>query len=100
MARTTSFHLDDDLDSFVQEQVDSGAYSSASEVVLAALQHMAEQYAKEKALYAALDEGDRSGTAPPRPWDRVRARTRESASERRKRRGGEGRLQPGDRARP
>lgn len=84
MARTTSFHLGDDLDSFVQEQVESGAYSSASEVVRAALRHMAEQHAKEKALYAALDEGERSGTAPPGTWDRVRARARERIQEKQK----------------
>jgi antitoxin ParD1/3/4 len=74
MPRTTSFTLGEDLEEFVQEQVNSGAYASASEVVRVALERMAEQERKEAALYAALDAGVKSGRAEPGAFARVRKR--------------------------
>lgn len=74
MPRTTSFSLDERLDAFVREQVDSGAYASASEVIRKALTYMAEQHDKEKALLAALDHGVASGRAAVGTVKRVRER--------------------------
>jgi putative addiction module CopG family antidote len=54
MPRTTSFTLGDELDRFVQEQVDSGAHDNASAVVRAALSSYAEQQRKRSALDEAL----------------------------------------------
>ena len=78
-SRTTSFSLGAELDAFVREQVDSGAYSSASEVVRKALGQMAEEQRKETALLEALDYGIASGRARPGTWQRVRAEVRKRA---------------------
>jgi putative addiction module CopG family antidote len=52
MPRITSFSLD----AFVQEQIAAGTYNSASEVVRAALRHMADEARKEARVLAMLDE--------------------------------------------
>jgi antitoxin ParD1/3/4 len=76
MARTTSFTLGSDLEDFVREKVDSGAYASASEVLREALRRMAEEDRKERELLAALDAGIASRRARPGVWERVHARIR------------------------
>ena len=75
MGRTTSFVLGQDLEQFVHEQVDSGAYASASEVIRDALSRLAAERRKEDAVLRALDEGIASGRAKPGVFDRVRRRT-------------------------
>ena len=74
MPRTTSYTLGPELDAFVREQVESGAYGSASEVVRDALERLAEEQRKERALLAALDRGVASGRARPGVFARVRKR--------------------------
>jgi antitoxin ParD1/3/4 len=74
MARTTSFTLGEELERFVQEQVESGAYSSASEVVREALTRFSEEQLKLSELNAALDRGVASGRAKPGVFARVRKR--------------------------
>lgn len=76
MARTTSFTLGEDLEEFVREKVDSGAFSSASEVLREALRRMLEEDRKERELLAALDAGLESRRAKPGVWDRVDAKVR------------------------
>ena len=76
MARTTSFTLGKDLDEFVREKVDSGAYATASEVLREALRRMAEEDRKERELLAALDAGLTSRRAKPGVWERVDAKVR------------------------
>ena len=76
MARTTSFSLGSDLEDFVRDQVDSGAYSSASEVLREALRRMADEERKEQELLAALDAGTASRRAKPGVWERVHAKVR------------------------
>lgn len=76
MARTTSFTLGKDLEEFVREKVDSGAYSSASEVLRDALRRMAEEERKERDLLAALDTGLASPRAKPGVWERVNEKVR------------------------
>lgn len=61
MARNTSFSLGDVFDSFLTEQVESGEYGSATEVVREALRDMMEQKKKQAWLDAALDKGLESG---------------------------------------
>jgi antitoxin ParD1/3/4 len=78
-SRTTSFSLGTELDEFVREQVESGAYTSASEVVRKALQQMAQEQRKEQALLKALDHGVTSGRARPGTWKRVQAEVRKRA---------------------
>jgi antitoxin ParD1/3/4 len=55
MARTTSFTLGEELECFVQQLVESGAYSSASEVVRTALTRLSEEQRKVAELHTALD---------------------------------------------
>ena len=74
MARTTSFTLGEELDGFVRQQVDSGAYASASEVVRDALTRFAEEQRKEASVLAALDHGMTSGRARPGAFARTRRR--------------------------
>jgi antitoxin ParD1/3/4 len=82
MARTTSFTLGKDLEDFVREKVDSGAYASASEVLREALQRMADEERKERELLAALDAGLASRRAKPGVWDRVNTKVRRAPAKR------------------
>jgi antitoxin ParD1/3/4 len=82
MARTTSFALGEDLDSFVRDKVDRGDYASASEVMREALKRMAEQERKERDLMAALDAGMASRRAKPGVWERVEAKVRRARAKR------------------
>lgn len=65
MARNTSISLGEHFAGFVDTQVDSGRYGSASEVVRAGLRLLEEREAKIKALEAALAEGEASGFSEP-----------------------------------
>lgn len=76
MARTTSFTLGKELEAFVREQVDTGAFSSASEVMREALRRMADEDRKERDLQLALDAGLGSRRAKPGVWQRVEAKVR------------------------
>lgn len=82
MARTTSFSLGKDLEEFVRDKVDSGAYSSASEVLRDALRRMAEAERKERDVLAALDAGLASRRAKPGVWERANARVRRALAKR------------------
>ena len=78
MTRNTSVSLGDHFADFIGEQVRSGRYGSASDVVRAGLRLLEEHEARVKALQAALIAGEESG--PPAPFDgeaflkRMRAR--------------------------
>lgn len=82
MARTTSFTLGRDLEEFVREKVDSGAFPSASEVLREALRRMAEEERKERDLLAALDAGLASRRAKPGVWERVNGKVRRAQAKR------------------
>ncbi|EUB95432.1 putative addiction module antidote protein, CopG/Arc/MetJ family [Rhizobium sp. CF080] len=67
MARNTSISLGDHFASFIDTQVESGRYGSASDVVRAGLRLLEEHEARVKALQDALIAGEESG--PPQPFD-------------------------------
>jgi len=61
MAKNTSILLGDYFNSFIQEQISSGRFSSASEVVRSALRLFEQEEATKKELIEALRKGEESG---------------------------------------
>ena len=61
MGKNTSISLGDHFESFIQEGISTGRYSSASEVVRTALRLLEAEENKIKVLRAAIEEGERSG---------------------------------------
>ncbi len=61
MAKNTSILLGDYFDNFINHQVQSGRFSSASEVVRAALRLFEQEENQKKALIKELKKGERSG---------------------------------------
>lgn len=61
MAKNTSILLGDYFENFISEQVASGRYASASEVVRAGLRILDEDEKQKIRLAEALEEGERSG---------------------------------------
>ncbi|REG90963.1 type II toxin-antitoxin system ParD family antitoxin [Algoriphagus antarcticus] len=61
MAKNTSILLGDYFDTFITEQVNSGRFSSASEVVRAALRVFEHEETKKSVLISALKKGEESG---------------------------------------
>jgi antitoxin ParD1/3/4 len=75
---TRNIHLTDELDQFIENRLQAGRYSNASEVVRAGLraleQDEAEDLAKVEALRMAVEVGMASGIAPEGAMDRLRQR--------------------------
>ncbi|MDO5759044.1 MAG: type II toxin-antitoxin system ParD family antitoxin [Rhodobacterales bacterium] len=67
MSRNTSVTLGSHFTGFISEQVQTGRYGSASDVVRAGLRLLEEHEAKVRALQDALVAGEQSGA--PRPFD-------------------------------
>ena len=67
MPRNTSVSLGDHFTSFVEAQVQSGRYGSASDVMRAGLRLLEEHETKVRTLQAALVAGEESGA--PAPFD-------------------------------
>ena len=63
MAKNTSITLGDHFEGFIADQVESGRFNSASEVVRAALRQFENSEAKLQRLRKALEEGEQSGIA-------------------------------------
>jgi antitoxin ParD1/3/4 len=61
MAKNTSILLGDYFDSFINEQVKTGKFSSASEVVRAALRMFEYEETKKTELINELKKGEKSG---------------------------------------
>ncbi len=80
MAKHTSISIGDHFARFVNQQVKSGRFGTASEVVRAGLRLLEEEEQKMAALRKALDEGEQSGIANDyslgRVLERARRRTR------------------------
>jgi len=69
MSRNTSISLGEFFSEFVEQQVASGRYTSASEVIRAGLRLLQEREEKLQALRQALQEGLDSGPAEPFDFD-------------------------------
>lgn len=63
MPRNTSIVLSDELREFVEREVASGRYSSASEVLRDGLRLLEDQALKRERLRLAIMEGEESGPA-------------------------------------
>ena len=63
MAKNTSITLGDHFDGFISGQVQSGRFSSASEVIRAALRLLENTETKLETLRKMLNEGELSGIA-------------------------------------
>lgn len=61
MAKNTSILIGDYFEKFINQQVQSGKFSSASEVVRAALRMFEYEETKKKELVKELDKGEESG---------------------------------------
>ena len=61
MAKNTSILLGDYFDKFINQQVQSGKFSSASEVVRAALRMFEQEETKKAELIQELKRGEKSG---------------------------------------
>jgi len=63
MGRNTSISLDEHFTGFIDAEVASGRYSSASEVVRSALRLLEDRETQLRALRTALVDGENSGPA-------------------------------------
>lgn len=61
MAKNTSISLGDYFNGFINQQIKSGKYSSASEVVRAALRMFEHEETKKEELISELKKGEKSG---------------------------------------
>ncbi len=61
MAKTTSISLGDHFTGFIEAQVESGRFGSASEVVRAGLRSLEEHATRHQALQKAIADGLNSG---------------------------------------
>ena len=69
MARNTSISLGDHFAAFIDAQVQTGRYGSASDVVRAGLRLLEEHEARVQALRAALIAGEDSGPSTAFDFD-------------------------------
>ena len=61
MAKSTSILLGDYFENFINRQIKTGKYSSASEVIRAALRMFEYEESKKAELIKALKKGEKSG---------------------------------------
>jgi len=61
MSKTTSISLGDHFENFIKQQLTSGRYGSASEVIRASLRLLEERELKIEGLRKALLDGESSG---------------------------------------
>ncbi|MGX1024118.1 type II toxin-antitoxin system ParD family antitoxin [Flavobacterium sp. CS20] len=61
MGKNTSVSLGNHFESFIQEELKTGKYSSVSEVIRSALRLLEREEIKEKELIKALKIGEESG---------------------------------------
>ena len=76
MGRNTSFSLDEHFNTFIEDEVASGRYRSASDVVRAALRLLEERETRLNALREVLVAGENSGASTPFDFDAFVSRKR------------------------
>ncbi len=64
MSKNTSILLGEYFENFINEQVKSGRFSSASEVIRNALRLFEQEESQNKALVNELKKGEKSGFVP------------------------------------
>ena len=79
MSKNTSIALGEHWQAFIEKQVSSGRYGSASEVIRNALRLLEERNAKIETLRAALVEGEASGSAGRLDLDDIKRKARRNA---------------------
>jgi antitoxin ParD1/3/4 len=78
MSKNTSFSLGEHFTAFIDAEIATGRYASASDVVRASLRLLEEREAQLATLRAALMEGEESGASTPFDFDAFIARKRET----------------------
>lgn len=63
MAKNTSITLGEHFDGFIANQIGTGRYGSASEVIRAGLRKLEDEERKLETLRALIEEGRASGTS-------------------------------------
>jgi antitoxin ParD1/3/4 len=79
MSKTTSINLGDHFESFIDQQLASGRYGSASEVIRASLRLLEEREHKIEGLRKALLDGERSGDVGEFDMHRIKSKARRGA---------------------
>jgi len=74
--RNTSVYLGDHFAGFIDRQVQTGRYGTASDVVRAGLRLLEDHETRVRALEAALVEGESSGESRPFDFAAFKARKR------------------------
>lgn len=81
MARNTSFILGDHFDDFVSEQVESGRYKNATDVIRSGLRLLEDRETRLAAIRQALIDGEQSGTTGPLDMAKIKRQAREDAGQ-------------------
>ena len=76
VGRNTSFSLDEHFSAFIEDEVASGRYGSASDVVRSALRLLEDREIRLRALRQALIAGEQSGDSTPFDFNEFVARKR------------------------